>query len=38
MSEQHSSDFYKVPNITFDIKKLKADLDKVLKLKKFNTL
>ena len=38
MSEQHCSDFYKVPNITFDIKKLKADLDKVLKLKKFNTL
>jgi hypothetical protein len=38
MSEQHCSDFYKVPNITFDIKKLREDLDKVLKLKKFNTL
>ena len=38
MSEQHCSDFYKVPNIKFDIKKLRSDLDKVLKLKKFNTL
>ena len=38
MSEQHCSDFYKVPNITFDIKKLRADLENVLKLKKFNTL
>ena len=38
MSEQHCSDFYKVPNITFDIKKLRVDLENVLKLKKFNTL
>ena len=38
MSEQHCSDFYKVPNIIFDIKKLRADLENVLKLKKFNTL
>ena len=38
MSEQHCSDFYKVPNITFDIKKLRADLENVLKWKKFNTL
>ena len=38
MNELHSSDFYKVPNITFDIKKLRAELDRVLKKKKFNTL
>ena len=38
MSEQLCSDFYKVPNITFDIKRLRADLENVLKLKKFNTL
>ncbi len=38
MNEQNSSDFYKVPDITFDIKKLRAELDKVLKQKKFNTL
>ena len=38
MNEQHSSDFYKVPDITFDIKKLREELDRVLKQKKFNTL
>ena len=38
MNEQHFSDFYKVPDITFDIKKLRAELDRVLKQKKFNTL
>ena len=38
MNEQYSSDFYKVPNISFDIKKLRVELDKVLKQKKFNTL
>ena len=38
MNEQHFSDFYKVPNITLDIKKLRAELDIVLKQKKFNTL
>jgi hypothetical protein len=38
MSEQHCSDFYKVPNVTLNIKKLRADLENVLKLKKFNTL
>ena len=38
MNEQYSSDFYKVPDITFDIKKLRAELDRVLKQKKFNTL
>ena len=38
MNEQHCSDFYKVPNIRFDVKKLRADLENILKLKKFNTL
>ena len=38
MNEQYSSDFYKVPNITVDIKKLRTELNKVLKQKKFNTL
>ena len=38
MNEQYSSDFFKVPDITFDIKKLRAELDRVLKQKKFNTL
>ena len=38
MNEQYYSDFYKVPNITFDIKKLRAELDRALKKKKFNTL
>ena len=33
MNEQHSSDFYKVPDIIFDIKKLRAELDIVLKRK-----
>ena len=38
MNDQHSSNFYKVPDITFNIKKLRAELDRVLKQKKFNTL
>ena len=38
MNEQYFSDFYKVPDITFDIKKLRAELDRVLKQKKFNTI
>jgi len=28
-------DFYKVPNLNFDITRLKNDLDKILKNKKF---
>ena len=32
------NDFYKVPNIKFDISKLKLDLQKILKKKKFNSL
>ena len=31
-------DFYIVPNLKFDIDKLRADLNNVLKKKKFNTL
>ena len=31
-------DFYKVPNIRFDISKLKFDLKKILNKKKFNSL
>ena len=38
MNEAHFSDFYKVPDITFDIKKLRTELVRVLKKKKFNTL
>ena len=33
MDDQHSSNFYKVPDITFNIKKLRAELDKVQKQK-----
>ena len=32
------NDFYKVPNIKFDISKLKSDLEKILTKRKFNTL
>ena len=32
------NDFYKVPNIKFDISKLRLVLEKILKKKKFNTL
>ena len=32
------NDFYKVPNIKFDISKLQLDLEKILKKKKFNSL
>ena len=38
MNEQPSLDFYKVPGIAFDIGKLRAELDRVFKQKKFNTL
>ena len=31
-------DFYIVPNLKFDIDKMRADLNTVLKKKKFNTL
>ena len=32
------NDFYKVPNIKFDISKLKSDLEKILTKRKFNSL
>ena len=38
MQEQLYSDFYKVPNILFDISKLRTDLDKILEQIKFDTL
>ena len=38
MNNYQLNDFYKVPNIKFDISKLRLDLEKVLKKKKFNTL
>ena len=37
MATANFEDFYEVPNLNFDISKLKDDLDKILKLKKFNT-
>ena len=33
-----ASDFYNVPNLKFDIGKLRTDLETVLKKKKFKTL
>ena len=38
MDKIEFKDFYKVPNIKFDIIKLKSDLKKILTKKKFNTL
>ena len=32
------SDFFKVPNLKFDINKLRLDLDKILAKKNFNSL
>ena len=37
MAEVSFEDFYKVPNLKFDISRLREDLDKVLKIKKFNS-
>ena len=31
-------DFYQVPNLTFDINKLRSDLEKILKNSKYETL
>ena len=31
-------DFYTIPNLKFDVDKLRSDLDKILKLKNFNSL
>ena len=38
MDKNEFKDFYKIPDIKFDISKLRVDLEKVLKKKKFNTL
>ena len=38
MSEQISSDFYKVPNVKIDVSRLRTELEDILKKKKFNTL
>tara|TARA_X000001036_G_scaffold418409_1_gene437239 strand:- start:314 stop:925 length:612 start_codon:yes stop_codon:yes gene_type:complete len=38
ISKNPSSDFYTVPDLKFDIDKLRFDLDKILKKKKFNSL
>ena len=38
LNKNIKDDFYKVPNMQFDINKLRADLNTVLKKKKFNTL
>ena len=38
MNAQHCSDFYTVPNITFNITKLKKDLKKILIKKRFSSL
>ena len=37
MATANFDDFYEVPDLNFDISKLKDDLDKILKSKKFNT-
>ena len=37
MGTANFEDFYEVPNLNFDISKLRNDLDKVLKTKKFNS-
>ena len=37
MSEVSFEDFYQVPNLKFDISRLKEDLEKVLERKKFET-
>ena len=38
MNNIEYNDFYKVPNIKFDISKLKSDLEKILTKNKFNSL
>ena len=38
MNNIEFNDFYKVPNIKFDISKLKSDLEKILTKRKFNSL
>ena len=38
LNKKLSNDFYIVPNLKFDIGKLRSDLEKILKKKKFNSL
>ncbi len=38
MAQINFNDFYKVPDLKFDIEKLRVDLDRVLKTKKYDTL
>ena len=38
LNKKLSNDFYIVPNLKFDIDKLRSDLDKILKKKNFNSL
>ena len=38
LNKKLSNDFYIVPNLKFDIDKLRSDLEKILKKKKFNSL
>ena len=38
INENLFRDFYTIPNLKFDVDKLRSDLDKILKLKKFNSL
>jgi len=37
MTTTNFEDFYEVPNLNFDISKLRTDLEKILKNKKFNS-
>ena len=38
LNQNIKDDFYKVPNLRFDIEKMRAELNTILKKKKFNTL
>ena len=38
LNNKVSGDFYQVPDIKFDINKLRSDLEKILKQKNFNSL
>ena len=38
LNNKISGDFYQVPDLKFDIKKLRSDLEKILKQKNFNSL
>tara|TARA_B100000242_G_scaffold290163_1_gene261148 strand:- start:534 stop:1181 length:648 start_codon:yes stop_codon:yes gene_type:complete len=38
LNNKVSGDFYQVPDLKFDIKKLRSDLEKILKQKNFNSL